>query len=609
MKEDSLEISKYIQLAKKNQKEGRLKQANEIYKNLINKKIYTYELLISYGLFNKEINNLIVAKNLFTLAIKKYPLLIKSYILLAEIFRIQNNFNNAYEILMNAKKFEKDNADVDYNLSILFKTNKLYKEALIHINNALNNSPKIDLYKILKADILIDNFQNPEAEKVLGNLILDKNSNLYFQKELLFSRIFINQKNYVEAENTLLKLKNLFNNQPILFLNLSNLYFNNKEINKGIKVSKEGIKKFPNFIPLKFNLAVMYRNSGHLDSSINMHLEILDKDKFNFNSYYELSTLYDFSSHNDQLNNLLNIEIENFTPIQKIYIGFSKANIYHSKGEFENSAYFLKIANDEKLKLQPSDLKRKLNTGEIYRNFKFENQEDLNKNLDNNCYLFIVGMPRCGSTLLESILSLNSEVTDLGEVFFLEESLKETEDLTKINDTYSKKILNINSFNNIFTDKNLFNFLYCPIIYRFFPNSRIIHCTRNPLDNVLSIYRTNFINQSFSSSLNDIAKLYKYHMELMDEYKTQFNSIIYSYDHDQVVQNPEDSIRKLIDWLNWEWDEKYLSPQKNKRNVFTASSAQVRKEINNQSINYWEKYKQLLKPLSSVFPTYDLLNG
>ena len=606
MKEDSLEISKYIQLAKKNQKEGRLKQANEIYKNLINKKIYTYELLISYGLFNKEINNLIVAKNLFTLAIKKYPLLIKSYILLAEIFRIQNKFNNAYEILMNAKKVEKDNADVDYNLSILFKTNKLYKEALIHINNALNNSPKIDLYKILKADILIDNFQNPEAEKVLGNLILDKNSNLYFQKELLFSRIFINQKNYVEAENTLLKLKNLFNNQPILFLNLSNLYFNNKEINKGIKVSKEGIKKFPNFIPLKFNLAVMYRNSGHLDSSINMHLEILDKDKFNFNSYYELSTLYDFSSHNDQLNNLLNIEIENFTPIQKIYIGFSKANIYHSKGEFENSAYFLKIANDEKLKLQPSDLKRKLNTGEIYRNFKFENQEDLNKNLDNNCYLFIVGMPRCGSTLLESILSLNSEVTDLGEVFFLEESLKETEDLTKINDTYSKKILNINSFNNIFTDKNLFNFLYCPIIYRFFPNSRIIHCTRNPLDNVLSIYRTNFINQSFSSSLNDIAKLYKYHMELMDEYKTQFNSIIYSYDHDQVVQNPEDSIRKLIDWLNWEWDEKYLSPQKNKRNVFTASSAQVRKEINNQSINYWVKYKQLLKPLRSVFPTYDL---
>ena len=603
------EITKYIQIAKKNHKQGKLKEANQIYKNLINKKFFTYDLLISYGLFNKEINNLKIAKNLFTLSIKKYPLFIRPYLLLSEILSQESNFKEALKILFLAKEIEQNNSDVDYNLSILYKKNKLYKEALNYINNALIISPRIEIYKILKADVLIDNFQNQEAEEILGNLDLDKNSNLYFQKELLFSRVFINQKNYVEAENTLLKLKNLFNNQPILFLNLSNLYFNNKEIHKGIKVSKEGIKKFPNFIPLKFNLAVMYRNSGHLDTAIKMHLDILDKDKFNFNSYYELSTLYDFSNHNDQLNNLLNIEIENLTTIQKIYIGFSKANIYHHKGEYENSSYFLKIANDEKLKLQPSDLKKKLNKGEIYRNLKFEKKEDLNINSDTNRYLFIVGMPRCGSTLLESILSLNTEVTDLGEVFFLEESLKETEDLKKVHDIYSEKVLDINSFNNIFTDKNLFNFLYCPIIYRYFPNSKIIHCTRNPLDNVLSIYRTNFLNQSFSSSLKDIAQLYNYHMELMDEYKTRFGSIIYNYDHDQVVQNPEESICKLIDWLNWEWDEKYLSPQKNKRNVFTASSAQVRKEINNQSINYWEKYKQLLRPIGSLFPTYDLLNG
>ena len=234
-----------------------------------------------------------------------------------------------------------------------------------------------------------------------------------------------------------------------------------------------------------------------------------------------------------------------------------------------------------------------------------ENQEDLKKNLDNNCYLFIVGMPRCGSTLLESILSLNSEVTDLGEVFFLEESLKETEDLKKINDTYSKKILNINSFNNIFTDKNLFNFLYCPIIYRFFPNAKIIHCIRNPLDNILSIYRTNFLNQSFSSSLNDIADLYLYHLKLMKEYRSKFGSIIYSYDHEQVVRNPKETIQDLINWLDWEWNEKYLSPQKSKRSVFTASSAQVRKKINPNSSGCWKKYEDLLEPISELFPTYN----
>ena len=114
-------------------------------------------------------------------------------------------------------------------------------------------------------------------------------------------------------------------------------------------------------------------------------------------------------------------------------------------------------------------------------------------------------MPRCGSTLLESILSLNPEVKDLGEVTFLEESLQKSNDLLEVRKLYKEKVMLVNSKQQIFTDKNLFNFLYCPIIYKFFPNAKIIHCLRNPLDNILSIYRTNFLNQSFSSSLNYIS--------------------------------------------------------------------------------------------------------
>ena len=129
MKENSLEVTKYIQIAKKNFKEGNLYQANEIYRKLINQKIYTHELLISYGLFNKKIKNLQSAKNLFILSIKKYPLKINSYILLAEILRKENKFNDALRTLNAAKKIEKLNSDIDYNLSITYKTIKLFKEA------------------------------------------------------------------------------------------------------------------------------------------------------------------------------------------------------------------------------------------------------------------------------------------------------------------------------------------------------------------------------------------------------------------------------------------------------------------------------------------------
>ena len=224
---------------------------------------------------------------------------------------------------------------------------------------------------------------------------------------------------------------------------------------------------------------------------------------------------------------------------------------------------------------------------------------------DSNQYVFIVGMPRCGSTLLESILSLNPEVKDLGEVTFLEESLQKSNDLLEVRKLYKEKVMLVNSKQQIFTDKNLFNFLYCPIIYRFFPNAKIIHCIRNPLDNILSIYRTNFLNQSFSSSLNDISDLYLYHLKLMKEYKSKFGSIIYSYDHEQVVRNPKETIQDLINWLDWEWNEKYLSPQKSKRSVFTASSAQVRKKINPNSSGSWKKYEDLLEPISELFPTYN----
>jgi hypothetical protein len=349
----------------------------------------------------------------------------------------------------------------------------------------------------------------------------------------------------------------------------------------------------------------MYRNLGLIELSIKTHLEILLDDQFNSNSYYELSTMYNFSNHNEQLKTLLNIEIGNLSPKEKIYFCFSKSNVYHNNKDYKKSAYFLKIANEEKLKIQPSDLKKKLNTGEYFRNLKIDQKLNLEKVKDSNQYLFIVGMPRCGSTLLESILSLNSEVKDLGEVSFLEESLEKSDDLLEVRELYKEKVMLVNSKQKTFTDKNLFNFLYCPIIYKFFPSAKIIHCIRNPLDNILSIYRTNFLNQSFSSSLNDISELYLYHLKLMKEYKSKFGSIIYSYDHEKLVRNPKETIQDLINWLDWEWNEKYLSPQKSKRIVYTASSAQVRKKINPGSSGGWKKYEDLLEPISELFPTYN----
>ena len=125
--------------------------------------------------------------------------------------------------------------------------------------------------------------------------------------------------------------------------------------------------------------------------------------------------------------------------------------------------------------------------------------------------IFIVGLPRCGSTLVESIISLNTKVKDLGEVNIFEESYREykqSEKRKSLSEIYWEK-LKISDSKIITTNKWLFNYQYAGIIAKAIPNAKIIHCYRNPLDNILSTYRAHFaIGNNFSSSLVDSAEVY-----------------------------------------------------------------------------------------------------
>ena len=195
----------------------------------------------------------------------------------------------------------------------------------------------------------------------------------------------------------------------------------------------------------------------------------------------------------------------------------------------------------------------------------------------------------------------------MGEVNFLEEAIKESKDFENVYDLYEKKVINQFKSSIIYTDKNLFNYMYCPIISNFFPNAKIVNCVRNPLDNILSIYRANFLNQSFSFSLQDISNLYLHYFETMEEYKNKYSATIYDFNYEELIENPNNVIPGIINWLDWDWDDKYLSPHKNTRNVFTASSAQIRKKFYSASIGIWKEYEELLEPVIEIIKTNKVL--
>ena len=165
---------------------------------------------------------------------------------------------------------------------------------------------------------------------------------------------------------------------------------------------------------------------------------------------------------------------------------------------------------------------------------------------------------------------------------------------------YRKKIHNKTEL-NITTNKWLYNYQYAGIIASQIPNAKIIHCFRNPLDNILSIYKAHFTKgNEYSSSLVDCTRVYLDQEKIMTNYKNRFRSKIYDLNYDTLVRNPKQEIKTLISWLGWEWKESYLSPHLNIRSVSTASKIQVRSPINSKSIGGWKKYKKMLEPAMKI---------
>ena len=605
-----IDLYKKIEAAKINLKAGDILEANKIFQELLKTNNDSFDLLYEYGLFCKSLKNYNLSKRVFLHLINKFPSSINSHILLAEILRMENKFKDAERVLQKAMKSDSNHGDLLYNFSLLYVASKNFDEALTFIDKAIKLSRNNVIYQLLKSEIYINKYSIDEALNILevlkNNNKVQKDNDKQIRVNILLANSYIKKRKYEEAENILLKLIKKHKRLELAYLNLSILYRDKNQLSKSIEILKEGINNSPKFMPFYKNLACFYRNSGQLKLAIETNLFIISRNKFDFNSFYELSGIYDFKNHKNELNFLLSTKLENLYPNSKIYAAFAISNLLHKQGKFKDSAKYLKIANDESLTYKKSDLNLKTKHTEFYRSLKVKNLK--NKNSKDTCnYVFIVGMPRSGSTLLENILSLNSQVTDMGEVNFLEESIKEIKNFNCVYDLYKKKVINQFKSSFIYTDKNLFNYMYCPIISNYFPNAKIINCMRNPLDNILSIYRANFLNQSFSFSLGDISNLYVHYFETMEEYKNKYRATIYDYNYEELIQNPNKIIPELIDWLDWEWDDKYSSPHKNKRNVFTASSAQVRKKFYSSSIGIWKEYKELLEPAIEIINTNKIL--
>ena len=234
--------------------------------------------------------------------------------------------------------------------------------------------------------------------------------------------------------------------------------------------------------------------------------------------------------------------------------------------------------------------------------------------------VFIVGMPRSGTTLVEQILDSHPDVFGAGELVLVEETAStigariapaskyptNLEKVTeKILDEFSNRhTTRLKEFSQTalrIVDKMPHNFRYLALIELLFPNAHIIHCTRHPLDTCLSIYTYDFnAIHGYSRNLNWLGQYYRKYKELMDYWEQILHIPVMQIKYEDLVLNQEQTTRQLIDFCGLSWNQSCLNFFNNKRSVNTISYDQVRRPIYKQSLERWRNYESHLAPLKNA---------
>ncbi len=235
--------------------------------------------------------------------------------------------------------------------------------------------------------------------------------------------------------------------------------------------------------------------------------------------------------------------------------------------------------------------------------------------------IFIVGMPRSGTTLAEQILASHPLVAALGELPHIsdiaddvgewaEAEGKYPEALTTLDgsdwrraaDLYMKR-LGWAGGEPYISDKMPSNFYYLGLISLLFPNARIVHCRRNALDNCVSCFTTDFSEgQHWSYELSELGTYYGFYLDLMAHWQRVLPLPIHNIQYESVVADLEGEARSLLDFCGLDWHPDCLEFYRSNRPVFTASTAQVRQPLYNSSVGRWRRYEGQLMPLIDNLP-------
>ena len=553
---------------------------------------------------------------------KEYPNTPLLFNLLGACYTSLENWEEAKENFKKAIEIKPDYADVHYNLGNIFVELDLFESAIESFHNVINIDSKygqayynlgVSYYEIGQFYDAIESFQsalkldpkNIDILLNLGNSLRELNQNIdaIYQYEKI---IEIDKDNY------------------LTYNNLATIYRSLNQIEKAIEHYKKAIEIQPNFEMAYYNLGFIYQDIGKIDKAIVQYEHAINLSN-HATSFHSLSHLKKFHPNDIHVKKLkLLHSSEKLSQEERIHICLALANISES---FGNQVDFFKYLNEgNSLQKKESGYSISQHEKEHKAIKKLFNQEII-PTTDSNSFvkskktpIFILGMPRSGTTLVEQIISSHKEVYGTGELNILTKLSKpiinnfirgdidklSEKTLNFVRNEYLESLEDFGVNEKFMTDKLPLNFQYIGFILSAFPEAKIIHLERDARAVCWSNYRYYFgsKNNGYSNNFEDLASFYRLYKELMNFWNNVYPGKIYNICYEDLTENQEKETRKLLKYCELEWDQNCLNFYENTNAVKTISSRQVKKKMYQGSSDVWKKHWAYIQPLVNALEPF-----
>jgi tetratricopeptide (TPR) repeat protein len=409
--------------------------------------------------------------------------------------------------------------------------------------------------------------------------------------------------------------------------NLGIVFHDNGDLERAISWYRYTLRLRPDHTNALNSLATALKEEGRLQEALPYYHEALRLQPDHALAYFNLSQYvaegrYRFTA--EELERMRGyVNTEHRSPLERSLFAFILAGVRDREGSYEEAFTYYRQANDLRLDLLKTSHRafdpqqHEALVDRVIARFNRAYFEHIRGwGTDSELPIFIVGMPRSGSTLVEQILASHPQVFGAGELGEIPRVVKRLAKAAGDSDLYGPafppgdpalarrlatefhdKCSGMAPLASRVALKTLENFLHLGFIAMLFPHARVIHCRRDPLDVCLSCYFQNFQGLNYTWSLDDLGFYYRQYERLMAHWREVLPLRIHEVVYEDMVKDQQGVSRELLTFCGLNWDDRCLEFFNTQRIVRTSSTLQVRKPISESSVGRWKRYRSHLEPL------------